>query len=112
MPRGENLKGRRLPNAGRKQGSRNKVTQGLKEAIEAAFTELGGKDWLVKLAKSDPAVFCALLGKLLPKQLEHSGELNIHQIDFRAELEAARQRVGRTIKEEKQEDSVQPEQVC
>jgi hypothetical protein len=107
MPRGENLRGRRLPNAGRKQGSRNKLTQGIKEAIEGAFTELGGKDWLVKVAKSDPAVFCALLGKLLPKQLEHSGDLN-HNIDFREQLEAARRRV-REHRVSEQEQLVRPD---
>jgi hypothetical protein len=92
MARGQNFRGKKPAGSGRKKGSQNKLTLSLKEAIEATFHELGGKDWLVKVDKSDTPVFCALLAKLLPKQLEHSGDLN-HNIDFREQLEAARRRV-------------------
>jgi hypothetical protein len=35
----------------------------------AAFADAGGVDYLIKVAKSDPRTFCALLGKLLPTQV-------------------------------------------
>jgi hypothetical protein len=42
---------------------KNRVTTNLKATVEEAFDRLGGVSWLVKLAKSDPAVFCQLLSK-------------------------------------------------
>jgi hypothetical protein len=63
---------------GRARGTPNKVTGAVKEAITAAFDEVGGKDYLVEIARSYPKVFCTLLGKLIPSEvraeLEHSGE--------------------------------------
>jgi hypothetical protein len=44
----------------------NKLTGDVKAAIVAAFDEAGGKDYLVKLAESDPRTFCALVGKVVP----------------------------------------------
>jgi hypothetical protein len=35
----------------------------------AAFADAGGKDYLVRVAKTDPRTFCALLGKILPTQV-------------------------------------------
>jgi len=37
--------------------------------IMAAFVDAGGKDYLVKVAKTDPRTFCRLLGKILPTQV-------------------------------------------
>jgi hypothetical protein len=34
-----------------------------------AFVKLGGTAWLVRVAKENPAVFCALLGKILPTEI-------------------------------------------
>lgn len=51
---------------GRQRGVPNKLTGDVKEAIAAAFAEVGAKDYLVKLAESDPRTFCALVGKLVP----------------------------------------------
>jgi hypothetical protein len=59
-----------------------------------------GKAWLVEVAQHDPATFCALVGKILPKQIEQSIDLNI---DWRAQLEAARRRVE-AAKERRGED--------
>ena len=47
----------------------------LKEMIEGALDELGGQAWLVQLAKDDPGSFSRLLAKLLPKDLNVSGEV-------------------------------------
>ena len=64
--------GRRLPpNAGRgrKKGSVNKTTKTLKEALLASFETLGGEEWLVSLAESDPKAYASLLGRLVPSEI-------------------------------------------
>lgn len=60
-------------NDGRPKGSPNKITVTVKEAIAQAFDEVGGVDYLKNIAMTEPAVFCTLLGKLLPMQLENAG---------------------------------------
>ncbi len=55
---------------GRAKGTPNKLTGSLREAILGALEAAGGQAYLEKLAKSDPRTFCALLGKILPTQLE------------------------------------------
>lgn len=68
-------KGTRPPNAGkgRKRGSPNKLTRDVKLAIENAFVEVGGEKYLVKIAKEQPAVFCRLLGQIIPKEITGPG---------------------------------------
>ncbi len=61
---------------GRQTGTPNKATAAVKEAIVAAFHEVGGKDYLVGVARSDPRVFCALLGKLVPAQIRAELEVS------------------------------------
>ena len=62
-------RGGKREGAGRKPGSENKITASVKDAILSAFEEVGGEKYLVTVARDNPAVFCALLGKLLPKQV-------------------------------------------
>ena len=57
---------------GRPAGIPNKVTQSVKEAIENAFTKLGGTDYLVHVGRTDPRTFCALLSKLLPTRIANA----------------------------------------
>ena len=38
----------------------------VRNAVIAAFNDLGGAKYLVEVAKINPSVFCSLLGKLLP----------------------------------------------
>ncbi len=57
---------KRKSGCGRTKGAKNKITANIKEAIEDAFEEVGGKDWLVSLAKSDPKTFANLLAKIMP----------------------------------------------
>ena len=66
---------RKTPGSGRKKGTPNVVTAKLKDAIENAFNEVGGQEYLVKVAKEDVRTFCTLLGKVLPTQLE--GDLGL-----------------------------------
>ena len=55
---------------GRPRGSQNKATKAVKAALLQAFDEVGGVDYLVEVARSDPRTFCTLLGKLLPAELK------------------------------------------
>lgn len=57
---------------GRIKGQPNKLTVSVKEAIENAFTELGGTSYLVHVGRKDPRTFCALLSRLLPTKLANA----------------------------------------
>ena len=59
----------RPPNAGRRRGTPNKVTQTLADAIDTAFHAVGGAEYLEKIALTNSKAFCALLGRRLPKDL-------------------------------------------
>lgn len=64
-------KGFRPPNAGkgRVKGVPNKFTGELKAMIETALLGAGGVDYLQRVAKKNPGAFLALVGKLLPKDI-------------------------------------------
>lgn len=68
------------PNAGkgRPKGSQNKTTALLKDAILKAAEQAGGKagmiGYLKTQAEENPGPFLALLGKVLPMQVEGAGE--------------------------------------
>lgn len=55
---------------GRPKGVPNKATKAIKDAITEAFGKAGGVNYLVRLAESDPKTFCALVGKVIPLQVE------------------------------------------
>jgi len=57
---------------GRPKGARNKITRNIQEAITTAFENAGGVKYLETVAKDDPRTFCALLGKVLPMQVDAS----------------------------------------
>lgn len=57
---------------GRQKGTVNKLTVSIRDAIEHAFTELGGMSYLVHVGRTDPRTFCALLSKLLPTKLANA----------------------------------------
>lgn len=59
---------------GRQKGTPNKLTVGVKDALRVAFTEAGGVEYLIWVARKDPKVFCALLAKLLPSGPTRGGE--------------------------------------
>ncbi len=54
------------PGSGRPKGSPNVLTRTIRECVKDAFAELGGSKWLVEIAKDDPRVFVALLGRAMP----------------------------------------------
>lgn len=64
---------------GRKAGTPNKLTVTVKTAIETAFTQVGGAEYLVRMADAQPQAFMTLLGKVLPTQINAnvSGELGL-----------------------------------
>ena len=63
-------KGRKT--GGRTAGTPNRLTADVKSAIEGAFNAVGGQSYLEGIAKENPAVFCSLLGRVLPRQHEVS----------------------------------------
>lgn len=62
---------RKPPNAGkgRPKGSKNRLTNTLKEAIEKSFDEVGGVQYLVEQARENPTAYMSLLAKVLPQQI-------------------------------------------
>jgi hypothetical protein len=58
---------------GRKKGTPNKLTATVKDSILAAFDDVGGSAYLAETARTHPAAFLTLLGKVLPIQAEISG---------------------------------------
>jgi hypothetical protein len=58
------------PGAGRPKGVPNKLTRTIKEAIEAAFEQVGGHEYLARMAEDQPTAFMALLGKAMPTQID------------------------------------------
>jgi len=74
MPRKPFQKGR-AKTGGRKKGTPNKFTTA-KQAFLDAFEELGGKDFVVKVAKTAKGKQCVLnnMARLIPNKTELSGE--------------------------------------
>jgi len=67
------MAGKGMPKTGgRKKGSRNKTTMLVKDMITKALDEAGGVNYLVNVAKENPAAFCTLVGKVLP--LNHTSD--------------------------------------
>lgn len=54
---------------GRKPGSRNKVTSGVKAAFTAAFERCGGVDGLTRWAQEEPGEFYKLYARLIPTEI-------------------------------------------
>ena len=70
--------GKGKPGPGRPKGKPNRTTTLLKDAILQAAGNAGGPDGLVgyleRQANENPGPFMALLGKVLPMQIEGSGK--------------------------------------
>jgi hypothetical protein len=54
---------------GRPKGSKGKIPMALKEAILASLDELGGKEYLKRLAIENSSAYAGLIGKVLPTTL-------------------------------------------
>lgn len=57
---------------GRAKGTPNALTVSVREAVENAFTKLGGASYLEHVGRTDPRTFCALLSRLLPTKLANA----------------------------------------
>lgn len=62
---------------GRPKGSLNKVTKSVKEMILGALEEAGGQEYLQAQATQNPTAFLTLIGKILPSEINASGELTV-----------------------------------
>jgi hypothetical protein len=56
---------------GRKKGTPNKATVGVKAALLQAFDQMGGVKFLVEWGKEHPSEFFALWGKLIPQEVRN-----------------------------------------
>jgi hypothetical protein len=59
----------RVPTAGRRAGTPNKFTKGVKEMVLAALDQASGIKYLVEQSQKNPVAFLGLVGKILPLQL-------------------------------------------
>ena len=62
------------PGPGRPKGSVNKATKALKDMILAALDKAGGEAYLEKQAETNPVAFMTLIGKVLPMQVQGTGD--------------------------------------
>jgi hypothetical protein len=70
---------------GRPKGVPNKATTAIKDMVIAALDQVGGVEYLVKQANSNPTAFIGLVSKVIPLQLigDPANPLqHIHQIQL------------------------------
>ena len=69
---------------GRPIGSKNKVTQDIKQAMLDAFAEGGGTEWLKRQMKTEPRAFLGLLAKCMPAEVKATVQVETQTvvIDF------------------------------
>lgn len=60
---------------GRVKGTPNTMSAGVKLAIETTFKKIGGVSGLTRWAKGNPDEFYGIWAKLLPKNIDVSGEV-------------------------------------
>ena len=65
-----NGRGGPRPGAGRPKGSLDKGNALIREMIVEALDQAGGVEYLVRQANAKPAAFLALIGKVMPVQIE------------------------------------------
>ena len=66
-------KGEKRPNQGRPKGVLNKDNALIRDMISTALSQVGGVDYLARVAESHPGPFLGLVGKVLPIQLTGEG---------------------------------------
>ena len=65
---------------GRGKGNLNKNTAAIKDMIDQALREAGGVEYLKRQALENPAAFMGLLGKILPKDINLTGHLELENL--------------------------------
>lgn len=80
----ETAKKRRPPNAGkgRVKGVPNKTTAAVKEMIVQALNNVGGVQYLEEQAKDNPKAFLSLVGRVVPLDVNASGNLTVQLVRF------------------------------
>ena len=63
-------RGGKREGAGRPPGSLDKGNAMIREMVVAALDDAGGVEYLVRQANAKPAAFLALIGKVMPVQIE------------------------------------------
>lgn len=79
---------------GRPKGSPNKATAILKTAILDAFHQMGGVEYLMRVAEEDPRTFCALLARVLPAEIKADVTVNA---DLANAIADARARLAKPV---------------
>jgi hypothetical protein len=59
-----------LNRSGRKPGAKNRIQADAKGMLEQAMERAGGVNYLARQAEENPSAFLALVGKLLPKNID------------------------------------------
>lgn len=71
---------------GRAKGTPNRLTRDIKAMILGALDRVGGEDYFVRLAETEPRAFAALVGRLLPPEPAPSappdGRLTIRWVGY------------------------------
>jgi hypothetical protein len=65
--------GKGTPGPGRKKGVPNKDTAIIRDMIAQALEQVGGVDYLARVAETHPGPFMGLVGKVMPVQLTGEG---------------------------------------
>lgn len=74
---------KKKPRGGSRKGKPNKATKELKDMILGALSDVGGQAYLAQQAIENPGPFMALVGKVLPRDInaELKGNLTIVMVD-------------------------------
>lgn len=59
---------------GSRKGRPNAATASIKEMIEGALFDAGGRSYLLRQAEENPSAFMQLVGKILPKDVNLGGQ--------------------------------------
>ncbi|WP_343735327.1 hypothetical protein [Acidovorax sp.] len=71
-------RGGKREGAGRPAGSLDKGNALIREMIVEALDQAGGVEYLVRQANAKPAAFLALIGKVMPVQIEADVNANVN----------------------------------
>ena len=75
--------GGRRDGAGRKRGSKNKITAEIRDNVVDVFEKLGGIEHMKEWAETHPNEFYRMYSRLLPRPVELSGEDTAQNITFK-----------------------------
>jgi len=91
---------------GAKKGSVHLHSRALKDAVYAVFHEMGGRNYLKKVAKENPPLFLSLLAKLLPTEIKAELGVNTRHFDLGAAMRQAEENCARL--NDRQTDEAHP----